>query len=256
MTDETTDRARTDRVLQVRNLRKNFDGLVALDGADLEARDGEIVGLIGPNGAGKSTLFNCIMGGLQPTDGSVYLRETDVTSYRTSTLVNEGVTRAFQTPRVFPELTVHENVIINMRHDEEALLPTAITSVGEDVSSRADELIESVGIEHLRDQPAEELSTGQKKLLNIASTILGDPEIVLLDEPTAGVNPGLVEVIIETIRDLNAEGTTYLIVEHDMDVVRELVDYLYVLADGTNLVDGGPRETLDDPCVLEAYFGE
>lgn len=254
--DETADRTGTNPVLQVRDLRKNFDGIVALDGVDLAVRDGEIVGLIGPNGAGKSTLFNCVMGTLQPTDGSIYLRETDVTSYRTSTLVNEGITRAFQIPRIFPELTVHENVVINTRHDDEALLPTAITSVGEDVSASADDLLEFVGIEHLRDQPAGELSTGQKKLLNIASTIIGDPEIVLLDEPTAGVNPGLVGVIIETIRALNAEGTTYLIVEHDMDVVTKLVDYLYVLADGTNLVDGEPRETLDDARVLEAYFGE
>ncbi|MFC3959762.1 ABC transporter ATP-binding protein [Halovivax cerinus] len=252
----TTERTETDPVLRVRDLRKHFDGIVALDGVDLEVRDGEIVGLIGPNGAGKSTTFNCIMGDLPATDGSVYLREENVTDKRTSALVNEGITRAYQIPRVFPDLTVHENVVINMRHRTEPVLPTAFTSPKSDVSERAHELIEFVGIDHLRHEPAGDLSTGQKKLLNIAATIIGDPEIVLLDEPTAGVNPGLIETIIDTIDELNSNGTTYLIVEHNMDVVKQLSDHLYVLANGTNLVQGPPQEALDDPQVLNAYFGE
>lgn len=256
MTETGADRVDTQPVLEVRDLHKHFDGIVALDGADIEVRENEIVGLIGPNGAGKSTLFHCVMGGLRPTAGSVHLRGTDVTDHKTSKRVNQGLARAFQIPRVFSELTVHENVVINMRHSDEAVLPTAVARPEQETVEKADELIEFVGIEHLRNEPAGDLSTGQKKLLNIAATIIGNPEIVLLDEPTAGVNPGLVDEIIETINELNDRGTTYLIIEHDMDIVKEIVDYLYVLTNGTNLVQGPARETLDDPRVLEAYFGE
>jgi branched-chain amino acid transport system ATP-binding protein len=255
MTTETeTQRTRTESVLEIEGLRKEFPGVAALDGVSLEVRDGEIVGIIGPNGAGKSTLFNCVMGVHEPTDGEVQLGETDITGEFTSRIVRQGVSRAFQQARVFPELTVRENMVANQDHEDESVVKTLFSSVG--MNDRMNDLVRKVGLWDLRDRKAGELSTGQKKLLTIAAALMQDPEIVMLDEPTAGVNPNLVDDIIDTIVDLNHDGATFCIIEHDMDVIHTLSDYVYVLNNGTNLTEGRPEVALDDPDVLEAYFGE
>lgn len=245
-----------DSVLAVRDVSKRFGGVVALDGASLDVTDGEIVCVVGPNGAGKSTLFNCVMGVNRIDTGSVYLRETEITNKYTSEIVQNGLSRTFQQARTFPELTVRENMIANQAHQEEGLLRTVIQQTSDETMGRIEELIEFLDIGHLIDEDAGNLSTGQKKLLNIASTLLRDPDVVLLDEPTAGVNPGLINEITDAILDLNDRGTTFLVIEHDMDVVRKIGDYVYVLANGTNLVDEDPETALKDSRVLEAYFGE
>ena len=254
MTETESQRTRSEPVLKIDGLRKEFPGVVAIDGVSLEVREGEIVGIIGPNGAGKSTLFNCVMGVHDPTDGQVYLGDRDITGEFTSRIVREGVSRAFQRARVFPELSVRENMIANGDHEDENLLGTLFSSA--ETTERMNDLVTQVGLWELRDRKAGELSTGQKKLLNIASTLLRDPDVVLLDEPTAGVNPGLIDEITDAILDLNDQGSTFFVIEHDMDVVHEIADYVYVLANGTNLVDGRPDEALQDDRVLEAYFGE
>lgn len=253
-TDTETQRTRAESVLEIEGLRKEFPGVAALDGVSLEVRDGEIVGIIGPNGAGKSTLFNCVMGVHEPTDGEVQLGETDITGEFTSRIVRKGVSRAFQQARVFPELTVRENMVANQDHEDESVLKTLFSSAG--MNDRMNDLVRKVGLWDLRDRKAGELSTGQKKLLTIAAALMQDPEIVMLDEPTAGVNPNLVDDIIDTIVDLNHDGATFCIIEHDMDVIHTLSDYVYVLNNGTNLTEGPPEVALDDPDVLEAYFGE
>ncbi len=255
---QTTDTVRrtTDPVLTVDNVTKSFGGVTALDGATLEVRDGEIVGVVGPNGAGKSTLFNCIMGVYELTDGRVELDGTDISSQRTDVIVNSGMSRTFQLARVFPDLTVRENMLINQEHRNERLVETLLSPSDQEVYDRADELLEFVGLEKLASSPAGELSTGQKKLLNIAGTLLSDPEIVLLDEPAAGVNPGLVDDIAQSILDLNDRGATFCIIEHDMDMIRSLSEYLYVLHNGTNLEQGEPETVLQKEAVLEAYFGQ
>lgn len=245
-----------DGVLSVNDVEKHFGGIIALDGASLDVRDGEIVTLVGPNGAGKSTLFNCIMGVHDVTSGSVRLRDEEITDKYTSEIVQSGLSRTFQIARTFPELTVRENMVANQAHHDETLFGTVLSSTDDETMDRIEELIEFLEIDHLIDEPAGNLSTGQKKLLNIASTLLRDPEVVLLDEPTAGVNPGLVDDITDAIMDLNDQGSTFLVIEHDMDVVHKIGDYAYVLANGTNLVDGTPKEALQDDRVLEAYFGE
>jgi ABC-type branched-subunit amino acid transport system ATPase component len=145
-------------------------------------------------------------------------------------------------------------MIVHQDHADESVLKTLVT--GAEVTERIDELIDMVGLSDLRDRRAGELSTGQKKLLTIAASLLQDPDVALLDEPTAGVNPNLVDDIIDTIVDLNERGATFCIIEHDMDVIQALSDYIYVLNNGTNLVDGRPEIALEDPAVLEAYFGE
>ena len=249
-----TKRVDSKSVLEIDSLRKEFPGVSALDGVSLEIKNREIVGVIGPNGAGKSTLFNCVMGVYEPTDGEVHLGETDITGEFTSRIVRRGVSRAFQQARVFPGLTVRENMLANQDHEDENVVRTLFSNA--EMTDRMNDLIRQVGLWDLRDRKAGELSTGQKKLLTIAAALMQDPEIVMLDEPTAGVNPNLIDDIINTIVDLNHDGATFCIIEHDMDVIHTLSDYVYVLNNGTNLTEGPPEVALDNPDVLEAYFGE
>jgi branched-chain amino acid transport system ATP-binding protein len=257
---ERTDGLATPRadegILAVRDVEKRFGGVVALDGVALDVLDGEIVTLVGPNGAGKSTLFNCIMGVHPVTSGSIELRGEELTEKYTSQIVQSGLSRTFQIARTFPQLTVRENMIANQAHHDESVIGTIVSSTDDEEMARIEELLEFLEIDHLIDEPAGNLSTGQKKLLNIASTLLREPEVVLLDEPTAGVNPGLVDEITDAILDLNEQGSTFFVIEHDMDVVHKIAGYVYVLANGTNLVDGEPQVALQDDRVLKAYFGE
>jgi len=243
-------------VLEVDGLRKEFGGLVALDGVNLSVTDDNIVGIIGPNGAGKSTLFNCIMGFYEVTDGRVFLNKKEITSLGTSDIVNSGVSRTFQEPRVFPDLTIRENMLIHQDHQRESLLRTLVKKSDTEVEQRTEELLEFVDLLEKADTKADEISTGQKKLLNIASALVSDPDIVLLDEPAAGVNPGLIDDIVDSIQTLNDRGTTFLIIEHNMGVIRDLSDTLHVLANGTNLTQGDPANVLSKDEVLDVYFGE
>lgn len=254
MTETHAQRTKTKPVLRVEGMTKRFPGTTAIDSVDCEVRDGEIVGIVGPNGAGKSTLFNCIMGVHNPTDGEVYVNNNEITDKYTSQIVRMNVSRTFQIPRVFSDLTVRENMIVSQDHADESILGTIVKSA--ETTERIDEFIELVGLWKLRDRRAEELSTGQKKLLSIGAALLQDPDIVLLDEPAAGVNPNLVDDIIDTIIALNDDGATFCVIEHDMETVRTLSDYIYVLNNGQNLVEGEPETALEDPAVLEAYFGE
>jgi branched-chain amino acid transport system ATP-binding protein len=254
MTEAHATRTTTAPVLEINGLTKRFPGTTAIDGVDCEVRDGEIVGIVGPNGAGKSTLFNCIMGVHTPTAGDVYVNDNKITNKFTSQIVRMKVSRAFQIPRTFSDLTVRENMIVSQDHADESILGTLVQSA--ETTERIDEFIELVGLWELRDRRAGELSTGQKKLLSIGAALLQNPDIVLLDEPTAGVNPNLAGDIIDTVVAFNNDGATFCVIEHDMDTVRKLSDYIYVLNNGQNLVEGEPETALEDPAVLEAYFGE
>ena len=259
MTTTATDypgRPETAPVLSVSDLRKEFGGIVALDGVDLSVREGEIIGIVGPNGAGKTTLFNCLMGQLEPTSGSVTLGETDITDLPPPAIVERGIARTFQIPRVFHNLSVHENMQIYQPHRDESMLATLVRGTDGGTRDRIDDLLSFVGLDDMAAVGAGSLSTGQQKLLNIAEALLKEPDIILLDEPAAGVNPALVDDIIDLILELGAEGQTFVIIEHDMDVVRAVTDFVYVLANGTNLTEGEPEPVLNDPRVLEAYFGE
>jgi ABC-type branched-subunit amino acid transport system ATPase component len=249
------ERTDAEPILQIEGLRKEFGGVTALDGATIEIRESEICTLVGPNGAGKTTLFNCVMGTFPPTDGTVRLRDTDITGQKTHETVKSGLSRTYQIPRVFPELTVRQNMEVNQRHDDESMLAALYSQTDEATDAEIDRWLSFVGLESMTESGAGELSTGQQKLLNIAATLVRDPDVLLLDEPTAGVNPGLVDDISEMLADLNERGRTVFIIEHDMDFVRLISDYIYVLADGTNLVEGPPGEALNDPRVLESYFG-
>jgi branched-chain amino acid transport system ATP-binding protein len=253
---DRAERAVDDPVLSVEGLRKEFQGVVALDGVTLDVGEGEVVGIVGPNGAGKTTLFNCIMGEYAPTAGRVTLQGRNVTDLSTAAIVDRGMSRTFQIPRVFPDLTVEENMQIYQPHHDESILATLFQRTDQATNGRIDELLSYVGIEDMQSAEAGSLSTGQQKLLNFGAALLREPAVVLLDEPAAGVNPKLVETIKEMIVDLGRDGQTFVVIEHEMDVVREITDFVYVLANGTNLTAGPPEEALNDPRVLEAYFGE
>ena len=256
ISQHTRERSDDAPVLAVKGLRKEFGGVVALNHVDLEIMSGEIVGIVGPNGAGKTTLFNCIMGRHNPTDGTVTLNGNNITGLPTQSIVHRGLSCTFQIPRVFPDLTVAENMEIYQSHQSESILKTIFKRTDESTNDRIDDLLSFVDIRDMKTVAAGSLSTGQQKLLNLGAVLLREPEVVLLDEPTAGVNPKLVQKIKKMIQTLGQNGQTFVIIEHDMDVVREITDFVYVLANGTNLISGSPEVALNNDEVLEAYFGE
>jgi branched-chain amino acid transport system ATP-binding protein len=249
-------------ILQVRNLSKRFGGLSALDGCSLEVRKGTITGLIGPNGAGKTTLFNVITGYFAPDSGRVYFRGEDITSLPPHQIFARKLCRTFQIPREHQSMTVLENLMlvapdqIGERIWAPWLMPGRVRAQEAALRDRALEVLEFVSLDHLRDEYAARLSGGQKKLLELARTLMADPELVLLDEPGAGVNPTLMKRLVENIEYLCRErGITFLLIEHDMDMVMSTCDPVIVMSEGRHLMEGRPEEVRTDARVLEAYLG-
>jgi ABC-type branched-subunit amino acid transport system ATPase component len=242
-------------LLDVAQVSKSFGGLKALNQADLEVRDGEIHGLIGPNGSGKTTLFNVITGYERVSEGSVRLRGSEITNSRPDRVFGLGVGRTFQLTRIFRRITVLENILVASQHHE-GWLRSVIRRAGSAVERRrAMDLLEFVGIARLASEPAGNLSYGQRKLLELASLLVADPEVLLLDEPAGGVNPTLIGQLAERIRDLNKQGRTILVVEHNMEFVMGLCDRVTVLSQGATLTSGLPDEVRSNPAVLDAYLG-
>lgn len=244
----------TDKALHTESLTRRFGGILAVDGCSITVERGSITGLIGPNGSGKTTLFNLITGVYNPDTGEVYLNGNRVTKTRSSKLCHLGLSRTFQITRLFWDLSVLENMIVPVRHvGFRSLLAPDIQRTEED---RAMVLLQRVGLEHLRDEPARKLSFGQQKLLEFAAVLMSEPEIVLLDEPAGGVNPTMIQFMMNLIRDLKREqGITFLIVEHNMNFVMELCDHVIVLDQGRKIAEGSPQIIQSDPAVLDAYLG-
>lgn len=241
-------------LLTVQGVSKAFGGIHALDNCSLTVEQGSITGLIGPNGSGKTTLFNVITGYEKPDSGTVTFKGADVTSASPSTIFGLGMGRTFQLVRIFPRLTVMENMHIAVqRHGLRALL-SRWTAPHE--REHAQELLNFVGISHLTDAPAENLSYGQKKLLEFAMILIAEPEVVLLDEPAGGVNPTLAAQLNDRIKTLNKRGITFLIVEHNMQFVMSLCDKVAVMHRGSLLTEGAPEQVRGNPAVLEAYLGD
>ncbi len=239
-------------LLTAEGLTKRFGGVAAVDGCSFAVPEGSITALVGPNGSGKTTLFNLLTGYLRADAGAMTFAGRNVRRPDPTRLYRAGLTRTFQQARIFPKLTLVENLVVAVQQPWRSIVRRAI---GRPDRTRALELLEEFGLVQLAGDAAGSLSYGQKKLLEFATVLMGRPRLVLLDEPTAGVNPVLVEKIEQHIRGLNGNGLTFLIVEHNMNVVMRLCDPVIVLDHGTKLAEGTPSEIQSDPRVLDAYLG-
>jgi neutral amino acid transport system ATP-binding protein len=228
--------------LRTEGISKAFGGVQALDDCALTAAAGSISGLIGPNGSGKTTLFNIVTGYERPDAGEVYLAGQRITGASAQRVFGLGLARTFQLTRIFPRLTLLENMLVAAGGHEAG-------------RRRAHELLEFTGIDRYAGALAGTLSYGQRKLLELATVLAAEPAVVLLDEPAGGVNPTLIQHLADRIRDLNAQGTTFLIVEHNMEFVMGLCHQVTVLDHGTVVTAGPPASIARDPRVLDAYLG-
>jgi branched-chain amino acid transport system ATP-binding protein len=249
-------------MIRVDNLHKNFGGLRAVDGASLEISAGSITGLIGPNGAGKTTLFNVIAGAFRPTSGRVFLNDKDITGLKPHELFQKGVLRTFQIAHEFTTLTVTENLMMvpGGQHGERLLdawfRPRLVRGEEAAIRAKAEEVLDFLGLSHLAQEQAGNLSGGQKKLLELGRTMMVKAKIVFLDEVGAGVNRTLLRTIGDAIQRLNTErGYTFCMIEHDMDFISRLCDPVIVMAEGTVLMEGSAAEVKSDARVIEAYLG-
>jgi branched-chain amino acid transport system ATP-binding protein len=235
-----------DPILKVEGLTKRFGGLVAVNGVSLEVGRGKIVGLIGINGAGKTTLMNCINGIYTSDEGRVTLDGKDLTGRTPHEVALAGVGRTFQIPRTFHRLSLIDNLMIPMLRSKDS---------DDELIARAEHGLKRVNLYELRANHGEELSGGQEKLLELARVMMLDPALVLLDEPFAGVNPTLCRLMIEQILAMRAEGTSFLLVSHDLTSIYRLSDWIYVLNQGEIIAQGGVEAVRNDAAVIEAYLG-
>lgn len=255
--------ADAETILEVTGLEKRFGGIVAVDGTSFSVERGTITGLIGPNGAGKSTTFNCITGVHQPDGGSVVFDGTNITGKSPEKIANHGLVRTFQIARELPEMTVLENMMLgpkNQRGEDiwRSVLPGARSEVieqEEQLREQAWDTLEFFEIDHLAEEYAGTLSGGQRKLLDLARALSTDPEMLLLDEPMAGVNPSLETKLLDRVHDLKQQGYSFLLVEHDMDVIMEHCERVIVLHQGSVLAEGEPAAIRSNEAVIEAYLG-
>jgi ABC-type branched-subunit amino acid transport system ATPase component len=241
-------------LLEVKGLEKRFGGLRAVDGASFAVPEGSITALIGPNGSGKTTVFNLIDGTMTPNGGEVWFNGRRIDRMRPWRRAHLGIGRSFQITRLFREMTVLENVVAPLPSFRLGQL--AAGAVAGHEAERAEELLDFVGMRKYADAPASALSFGQQKLVELAQVLMLDPKLIMLDEPAGGINPTLIERIGEMIRELNAQGKTFLIVEHNMPFVLGLCRPVLVLARGKTIARGAPDEIQRDPKVLDAYLGE
>jgi ABC-type branched-subunit amino acid transport system ATPase component len=239
-------------LLHVDAITKVFGGVHAVDGCTLDVADGTVTALIGPNGSGKTTLFNIITGYLVADSGRVTFAGADVTGKDPGRLYRAGLSRTFQQARVFPQLSVRENLVVAAGYGWAQLFKRR---VGHEDRRRAQDLLEEFRLAPVADLLAAELSYGQRKLLEFAAVLMSSPRLVLLDEPTAGVNPVMVETMERHIRSRNAAGITFLVVEHDMTFVMRLCDPVIVLDAGKPIFSGPPTAVQRNPRVLDAYLG-
>ena len=243
-------------VLSVRNLSKNFGGVTAVDDVSFEVHEGEILGLIGPNGSGKSTLFNCILGQLPATNGTVLVDGQNVAGKRPSDLNKLGVGRTFQMLQVFPDMSVLDNIILAGQEHKGTMLSRLFGRPDAGLTEEAKTMIEFFRLTHQTHEKAGSLSYGQQKLLDAAMAFMAGPKLVMLDEPAGGVNLTMLADLKERLKAFNRErGATFVVIEHNMEFVMSLCTRIIVLANGRIIAEGGPETVRNNPDVIEAYLG-
>jgi ABC-type branched-subunit amino acid transport system ATPase component len=248
-------------LLAISNLRRSFYGIAALNGVDLKVAPQSITGLIGPNGAGKTTLFNCISGLIPSHAGTIVFDGVDITGWRPDRITRRGLVRTFQIARGFPRLSVMENLLLyGADQPGERIVPAVLRSAAargreETLRARARTIAARLNLARVLDNPAADLSGGQKKLLEIGRALMTDPKLILLDEPIAGINPTLAEEIAAHLKTLRDEGLSFLIIEHHMDMIARLCDPVIVMAEGRTLAEGNFAAIQSNEEVQEAYMG-
>jgi branched-chain amino acid transport system ATP-binding protein len=243
-------------VLEVRDLKKSFGGIRAVDGVSFAVHEGEILGLIGPNGSGKSTLFNCILGQLAPSSGEVRVDGRPITGMRPSELNGLGIGRTFQLLQVFPQLSVRENLLLAGQEHQGSMWSRLLGAADAGLSGAAERMLEFFRLESLAEEPAGALSYGQQKLLDVAMAFMAGPRLVLLDEPAGGVNLTMLADLRKRLRTINqAQKATFVVIEHNMDFVMSLCTRILVLAEGRIIAGGPPHAIRNDRSVIEAYLG-
>ena len=252
--------AKPDPILVADRVTRQFGGLKAVDVEHVEIQRGAITALIGPNGAGKTTLFNLLTGFDKPDSGSWTFQGAALAGMPAHRVARRGMVRTFQLTKALAKLTVIENMRLGATGQRgesllRALFPPLWRSQEQAVTERADELLRRFKLDAKREDFAGSLSGGQRKLLEMARALMAEPELVMLDEPMAGVNPALTQSLLNHVKQLREEGMTVLFVEHDMDMVRDISDWVVVMAQGRVVAEGPPGEVMADPAVIDAYLG-
>jgi branched-chain amino acid transport system ATP-binding protein len=243
-------------LLKVTGLKKAYGAIKAVDGVSFEVMPGEIFGVIGPNGSGKTTMFNSVLGQIEPDAGAIELKGQDITKLSPQQLNQQGVGRTFQTLQVFGKMTVRDNLIVAAQEHVGSMFGRMFAPGDSGLGAKADALIDQFRIRHVADKRAGELSYGQQKLVDIAMAFMSEPDLVLLDEPCAGVNPSLVGGISTLLKELNkTRKGSFVVIEHNMDFVMDLCHRILVMVEGKVMALGTPAEIRGNKQVLDAYLG-
>lgn len=249
-----------DEILKISKLNKRFDGIKALDDFSCSIGKNEIVGLIGPNGAGKTTLFNVITGFVEPDNGKVIFEGKPITSKPSHRISQLGISRTFQILRIIKDITVLENIMLSFHHQPGENLfkiffePKKCNQTESEIKEKSIEYLKEYGLGDKIYSLANDLSYGQQKLLSIVCSLVQDPKILLLDEPVAGLNPTMIDKILEIITKLPSQGKSVVLIEHNMDAINKVCDRIIFMDNGQKITEGKPEEVRNDPRVLEAYL--
>ena len=243
------------KIIQVRDVNKSFGGVIANRDISIDVEEGKITGLIGPNGSGKTTLFNSIVGYHPIDSGTIHFENHEISKLRVQKIARLGVLRTFQQTRIYSKMNCVKNMLISAAPDNSKLMDM-FTQYPQELTERAEKLLEFVGLYGKRFLISGDLSFGQQKLLEFAMALMNEPKVLLLDEPTAGINPTLINGLIDRLKRANHEfGITLFVIEHNMRVVMNLADSIYCLAHGEMLAHGTPEEIKRNQKVIDAYLG-